>query len=82
MSLEQTINTRYEFATQFGCVCVVVKENDTARSLIDDAIENKATFFDGEENLMCVRFPGRPQEVYTERAIGRTFEQENRRGKG
>lgn len=66
---------RYEFAEQYSCVCIIANEDDTAESLINDAIENEATYFDGEDTCVCVRFPGRPQELYTENAIERTFKQ-------
>lgn len=73
--IADTPKTRYEFAEQYGCVCIVVNENDTADTVINDALENEAEYFEGDESVLCVRFPDRPQEVYTQDAIKRTFEQ-------
>jgi hypothetical protein len=43
----------------------------------DDVIETAklegATFFDDEEELLCVRFPGRPQELYSVSALRRSL---------
>lgn len=67
---------RYVFNEQFGCVCIVINETcDTAESVINEAYGNDATFFDGEDTCLCVKFPDRPQELYTEDAIKRTFAQ-------
>ena len=48
-----------------------------AETLTNEAFENEATVFDGEEHCLCVKFPDRPQELYTQEAIERTFEQKN-----
>jgi len=68
---------RHEFAEQWNCVCVIINDDDMddTEAFIEEAIENEATYFDGEDTLLCVRFPGRPQELYTERALERSFEQ-------
>lgn len=60
---------RYEFAPQWNIPCVVIQPGDTAEHVIKLAIEAEATYFDGEDRNYCVRFPDRPQELYTEEAL-------------
>lgn len=64
---------RFEFAEQYSVVCIIIKEDDTADDIINLAIENDATFFDGEDLCYCVRFPDRPQELYTASALRRSL---------
>jgi len=66
---------RYEFAEQYKIVCVVIQPGDTADKVIQDAIENDAVLVDEsdeQDDEYCVRFPGRPQELYTARALKRS----------
>lgn len=60
---------RVEYAEQYGCVCLVLDGTETADDVIERAHEDEATFFDGEDECLCLRFPGRPQELYTELAV-------------
>jgi len=63
---------RYEFAEQWNIPCVVIQPGDTAEHVIKLSIEAEATYFDGEDTNYCVRFPDRPQELYTEEALRRS----------
>lgn len=60
---------RYEFAEQWSIPCVVIQPGDTAEHVIKLATEAEATYHDGEDTNYCVRFPDRPQELYTEEAL-------------
>lgn len=62
-----------EYCEQFNCTCIVVDKNDDAYDVIETAKVLGATYFDGEEELLCVRFPGRPQELYSEMAVIRSL---------
>jgi hypothetical protein len=64
---------RAEFAEQYGCVCLVLDGNEKADDVIERAYEDEAIFFDGESECLCLRFQGRPQELYTESAVIRSL---------
>lgn len=64
---------RTEFAQQYNVPCVVLFggetfEEVTARCRLDEAI-----FDDGEDECYVLRFPGRPQELYTAQALRRSL---------
>jgi hypothetical protein len=64
-----------EFAEQYRVCCIVLDGFEDADDVITKAQESEATFTDpgdGEE-LLCLRFPGRPQEVYTADALRRAL---------
>lgn len=60
---------RAEFADQYGCTCLVIDGTEDAEEVIERAHRDEATFFDGEDICLCIRFPDRPQELYTEDAV-------------
>ena len=62
-----------EYCEQFDCTCIVVDKNDDADYVIETAKLEGATYFDGEEELLCLRFPGRHQELYSETALRRSL---------
>lgn len=62
-----------EFADQYGKCCLVLTGNEDPDLAIDQAYEDEAIFNDGEDDLVVVRFPGRPQEVYTQDALRRSL---------
>lgn len=65
---------RFEFAEQYNCVCVVIEPGDTAEAVIQAAFDNEAVYLEEDEYYPCVRFPGRPQEIYTVEALRRSGE--------
>lgn len=66
---------RFEFAEQYNCVCIRLDGSEiwTADALISVCHEYEATYDDGEDICFIVQFPGRPQELYTEEALRRSF---------
>ena len=53
---------RFEFAPQYSTACVVVEDGDKAHEIMNHP--DIADCYYDPANL-CVRFPGRPQELYT-----------------
>ena len=62
-----------EFAEQYGIPCLVLTGNENPERVIEFAHESEATYFDGEDDLICVRLPNRPQELYTVAALKRSL---------
>jgi hypothetical protein len=66
------------YAEQYNTPCLIINNlaDWTANYLIDWAEEIGAIYED-EPGSICyvIQFPGRPQELYTENAIKRTFKQ-------
>jgi len=62
-----------EFADQWNIVCIAVDGTEKADDIIERCIRDEATYDDGEDVLMCVQFPGRPQELYTQAAVIRSL---------
>ena len=62
-----------EYCSQFNCMRIVLDKTEDADDVIETAKCKGATYFDGEESLICARFPGRPQELYSENAIRRSL---------
>jgi len=71
---------RVEFAEQYSVCCLVIDVeqleplSSQSQDLLEEAWEKECTYHDGEEELICARFPNRPQEVYTESAFTRSIE--------
>lgn len=64
---------KVEFAEQYNVPCVVLEGTETPDEAVW-AVENaEAIYWDGEDDLCCVRFPDRPQELYTEEALRRSL---------
>lgn len=65
---------KFEFAEQYNIQCVVIEEGDDAECIIDACNESEA-FSDNDPDgrEFCVRFLGRPQELYTAKAIQRSL---------
>lgn len=61
-----------EFAEQYNCVCLVLDGTETPNEVITRAHDDEATFDDGEDVCLVLRFPSRPQELYTESAVRRS----------
>ncbi len=72
---------RIEFADQYGICCLVLDGIENADEVIEKAIVDEATMPDVESGdpewegklLYCLRFPSRPQELYTEIALRRSL---------
>jgi hypothetical protein len=62
-----------EYCEQFDCMCLVLDKTEDADEVIETAKCEGAIYFDGEKELLCVKFPGRPQELYSETAIRRSL---------
>lgn len=60
---------RVEFAEQYGVPCLVLEGTENADDVIERAHRDEATFFDGEDVCLVLRFPDRPQELYTEQSL-------------
>ena len=60
---------RINFAEQYSIPCVEIEGTETADDVIILAIESKAVYDDGEDELLCIQFPDRPQELYTQAAL-------------
>ncbi len=62
-----------EFARQYKCSCVVLDGTEDPDDVLDQAIAAGAVYEEhdesGTEDQLCLRFPGRPQELFTERAM-------------
>lgn len=67
---------RFEFAEQYGTACVVIEKEDTYAALMTHRDITDCFYDDGEDRLVCVRFPGRPQELYTQEALRRSMPME------
>ena len=64
---------RIAYAEQFKTASVVIEEGDNnAAEIIQEAEQNDAVY-DADDHYLVVRFPGRPDETYTEEALRRTF---------
>lgn len=63
---------KFEFAEQYKCVCVVIEPGDTAEAVIQAAFDTDAVYLEEGEYCPCVRFPDRPQEIYTVEALRRS----------
>ncbi len=61
------------YSSQYDTSCIVVEEGDHLDYSIDDvihaAVDGGATYNDGEDECLVVQLPGRPVELYTERAL-------------
>lgn len=60
------------FAQQYEKPCLILNEEDMNRSpreLIQTALNMGAIYEDADGVHFVVQFPGRPQELYTERAF-------------
>ena len=71
---------KIEFADQYKICCVVLDGTETAADVIRKAEESEAFIIEcvdreTEETEMfyCVRFPGRPPELYTADALYRSL---------
>lgn len=67
---------KVEFAEQYNIPCVVLEGTETPDEAVWAIAEAEATYWDGEDDLCCVRFPDRPQELYTEEALRRSLAQQ------
>lgn len=65
---------RFEFAEQYRTACVVIEDGDTFASVMQHHDITDCFYDDGNEWVICVRFPGRPQELYTEDALRRSLD--------
>lgn len=63
---------RAEFADQYSRVCLALDGTETPDQVITRAHDDEATYFDGEDVCLVLRFPNRPQELYTESAVRRS----------
>ena len=63
---------RFGASSQYGSTVVILEEGDNADEVIEAAEENEATY-EADDHYLVVRFPGRPDEVYTEDALRRSF---------
>lgn len=58
-----------EYATQYDTSCVVIEDGDTPEEVIEYAEYIGAKTFEGDSEVLVIRFPDRPAECYTERAL-------------
>ena len=58
-----------QFAEQYGKCCIRLEGGETFEEVTDFANESDARYDDGEDVCYVIQFPGRPQELYTERAL-------------
>ncbi len=65
---------------QYGTACLIIEADDyeenTIHDIIEIAIERDATYYDGEDECFVIQFPGRPIEIYTERALTGSYRPE------
>lgn len=60
------------FAAQYRKPCLILDQGDLKASpevLIEAAHDMEAIYEDADGEQLVVQFPGRPQELYTERAF-------------
>lgn len=71
-----------EFAEQYGVPCLVLDGTERPIDVYDRAMKDGAWFWEpGEDEASLVlRYPGRPQELYTVEAIKRSYRQLLREG--
>jgi hypothetical protein len=62
-----------EFAEQYNIPCVVLDGTESPEEAVWAVHDAEATYWDGEDNLCCVRLPDRSQELYTEDALRRSL---------
>lgn len=60
---------KVEFSEQYSKCCLVLEGTEDAQAVMDKAYEDECVYFDGEDDCFVVRFPDRPQELYTETAL-------------
>lgn len=61
------------FAEQYGTPCIEVGPQDTFEGVESAARASAATYHDGEDECLVLRFPGRPPELYTVEAAKRSI---------
>lgn len=64
---------RTEFAEQYGKCCVVIEGTESFDDVAEKCTLDEATHDDGEDICFVVRFPGRPQELYTAQGLRRSL---------
>lgn len=57
-----------EFADQYKRPCLVLDGTESGSDVIERAYRDEAIYREDDEDCFVVRFPGRPQEIYTETA--------------
>lgn len=57
-----------EFAEQYKCACLVLNGTEDPEDVIEQAEFTGATY-EEDGTVYCVRFPGRPQELYTRNSL-------------
>lgn len=64
---------KVEFAEQYGVPCLVLDGTEDFKAAIAAAHVAEAVYDDGEDECLVIRFPDRPQELYTEEALQRSL---------
>lgn len=67
---------KVEFAEQYSRPCLVLDGTEDAYAVIAAAWVAEAVYNDGEDDCLVLRFPDRPQELYTEQAVRRSLPQD------
>src|ERR1700743_2694315 len=71
--IHRATTMKAKFAEQYGRVCLVIDGTEDADEVIERAHADEATYNDGEDVCLVIRFPDRPQELYTEDALRRSL---------
>ena len=62
------------YAKQYAKPCIILEPGDEIEDVIEYAEYNDAIFWEGPgEKAYVVQFPDRPKELYSERALQRSF---------
>lgn len=61
------------YAEQYGTPSVVIEQGDEDPEEIIELAEENGAVLEADDHYLVVRFPGRPDEVYTERALRGSF---------
>lgn len=60
---------RFEFSPQYNRACAVIEEGDSYATVVQHPDISNCFYNDGLERLVCVRFPGFQQGLYTREAL-------------
>lgn len=62
------------YAKQYEKACIILEPGDEIEDVIEYAELNDAIFWEGPGEKACVvQFPGRPKELYSEKALSGSF---------
>lgn len=68
---------KLEYAPQYEVQCIVLEGDEDYGQVLEMAFDRHQCIVpEGEDDLVCVRFPARTQELYTTAAITRALSAE------